>query len=151
MCRRRSGRQPLVLALGKDAKAYLLDRNNLGGIGGSLVSETVSTRPIRTAPAAYPAADGVFVAFQGQGAHCPAPRRDNNLTVLRDPRRVAALACHGMVRRFQRRGLADRHDDRRPLEPDRLDRSAPRATSDCTAIAATPESRCSTAAGPAMR
>ena len=49
-------------------------RNNLGGIGGSLASETVSTRPIRTAPAAYPAADGVFVAFQGQGRNCPTAR-----------------------------------------------------------------------------
>src|SRR5207249_8711465 len=39
-------------------------------------------RPIRTAPASYPVADGVMVAFQAQGAHCPAPRRDNNLTVL---------------------------------------------------------------------
>jgi hypothetical protein len=74
--------EPLVLALGKDAKAYILDRDNLGGIGGSLVSQTVATRPIRTAPAAYPAADGVFVAFQGEGAHCPVPRRDANLVVL---------------------------------------------------------------------
>lgn len=76
------GIKPLILALGKDARAYLLDRNNLGGIGGSLAAETVSTRPIRTAPAAYPAAAGVLVAFQGQGARCPTPRRDNNLTVL---------------------------------------------------------------------
>jgi PQQ enzyme repeat len=78
-----SGRQALILALGKDAHAYLLDRNNLGGIGGSLVSEVVSTRPIRTSPAVYPAPDGLLVAFQGQGAHCPTPGRDNNLTVLR--------------------------------------------------------------------
>jgi hypothetical protein len=75
--------QPLVLALGKDARAYLLDGNNLGGVGGSLAAETVSTRPIRTAPAAYPADGGLFVAFQGAGAHCPTPRRDNNLTALR--------------------------------------------------------------------
>ena len=45
----------LVLALGKDGSAYLLDRDNLGGIGGSLVRE-VSIRSIRTAPAVYPAA-----------------------------------------------------------------------------------------------
>jgi PQQ-like domain len=77
-----AGSTPLVLALGKDARAYLLDGNNLGGIGGSLVSETVSTRPIRTAPAAYPAADGVFVAFQGPGANCPTAR-GGNLSVLR--------------------------------------------------------------------
>ena len=75
--------QALVLALGKDARAYLLDRNDLGGIGGSLVAETVSTEPIRTAASAYPAADGVFVAFQGPGAHCPAPGRGDALTVLK--------------------------------------------------------------------
>jgi hypothetical protein len=74
--------KPLVLALGKDARAYLLDGNNLGGIGGSLTSAVVSTRPIQTAPAAYPAADGIFVAFQGPGANCPTARSGGNLTVL---------------------------------------------------------------------
>jgi hypothetical protein len=65
-----AGRGPaaLVLALGKDRHAYLLDRNNLGGIGGALGSEIVATRPIRTAPAAYPAPDGAFVAFQGEAS-----------------------------------------------------------------------------------
>jgi hypothetical protein len=79
-----AGRGPtaLVLALGKDSRAYVLDRNNLGGIGGALVAETVATRPIRTAPATYPAADGAYVAFQGSGVHCPTARRDDNLTVL---------------------------------------------------------------------
>jgi hypothetical protein len=72
----------LILALGKDARAYLLDRNRLGGIGGSLASETVSTGPILTAPASYPAGDGVYVAFQGHGARCPDTRRDDALTVL---------------------------------------------------------------------
>ena len=74
--------QPLILALGKDARAFLLDRNRLGGIGGSLASEIVATRPIRTAPAAYPAGEGVYVAFQGPGAHCPDARRDDALTIL---------------------------------------------------------------------
>ncbi|MGC1890767.1 MAG: hypothetical protein WA709_32610 [Stellaceae bacterium] len=78
----RAGPKPLILALGKDARAYLLDGNNLGGIGGSLVSKTVSTRPIRTAPAAYPAADGVLVALQGPGVNCPPARGGNNITVL---------------------------------------------------------------------
>lgn len=77
------GVRALVLALGKDQRAYLLDANNLGGVGGALVAETVSTRPIRTAPAAYPAADGVLVAFQGSGAHCPNPRSDDALTGLK--------------------------------------------------------------------
>jgi hypothetical protein len=76
------GKQALILALGKDGRAYLLDRNQLGGIGGSLTSEIVATRPIRTAPVAYPGGEGVYVAFQGSGAHCPDSRRDDALTVL---------------------------------------------------------------------
>ena len=74
-----SGNQALILALGKDGKADLLDRSDLGGIGGSLAAETVAERSIITAPAA----DGVFVAFQGQGTHCPTPGRDAGLTVLK--------------------------------------------------------------------
>ena len=73
----------LLVVLGKGQRAYLLDAGDLGGIGGALVSETVSTCPIRTAASAYPAADGVFVAFQGSGAQCPSPRDDDALTVLK--------------------------------------------------------------------
>ena len=40
-----SGRQNLVLALGKDRKAYLLDRNNLGGIAACLSCECRNCRP----------------------------------------------------------------------------------------------------------
>jgi len=76
------GGQPVVLALGKDEKAYLLDRYNLGGFGGSLVTERVATYPIRSAPAAYPAASAMFVAFQGHGARCPAGQ-GADLTVLK--------------------------------------------------------------------
>ncbi len=72
--------QQLVLALGKDRHAYLLDRRHLGGIGGSLADGTVATFPIRTAPAAYPTPDGVYVAFQSEGAHCPG--RPGNLITL---------------------------------------------------------------------
>ena len=50
-----TGTQTLLLALGKDGRAYLLDRRALGGIGGDLVARTVSTGAIRTSPAAYPA------------------------------------------------------------------------------------------------
>ena len=83
------GGQPLVLALGKDQRAYLLDRYNLGGFGGSLVAERVSIYPIRTAPAAYPGANAMFVAFQGAGAHCPAGQR-GDLTTLK----IATGAAH---------------------------------------------------------
>jgi len=75
-----SGTEPRLLALGKDRKAYLLDRNNLGGIGGGLAMETVSTRIMIGAPAAYTAGDGALVAIQGPGAQCP--DRGSGLTVL---------------------------------------------------------------------
>jgi len=95
-----SGTQAVILALGKDRHAYVLDRNNLGGIGGSLVAEIVARTAIRTAPVAYPAADGVFVAFQGAGAHCPSGR-DDGLTVLKiragSPPGIATAWC-GAVR-----------------------------------------------------
>ena len=78
-----TGAHALVLALGKDERAYLLDPLNLGGIGGSLVAERVAAYPIRTAPAAYPAGAGtVFAAFQRQGVRCP-NRERGELTVLK--------------------------------------------------------------------
>ena len=77
------GDRSLVLALGKDGHGYLLDRANLGGVGGSLVDEIVSSRAIRTAPAAYRAAGGAFVAFHGAGSRCPAGRPAGDLTVLK--------------------------------------------------------------------
>jgi hypothetical protein len=73
----------LMVALGKDGKAYLLDRENLGGIGGALDVQHVSQRPIRTGPASYPEPGGVFVAFQGHGTACPDGRNSMGLTVLR--------------------------------------------------------------------
>jgi hypothetical protein len=90
------GDQALLLALGKDRKAYLLDRNNLGGIGGQLAGETVSDLRIITAPAAYPVGNDVFVAFQALGAHCKGAGR-SDLTVLKitggSPPRMSTAWC----------------------------------------------------------
>jgi len=78
-----SGTQRVVLALGKDERAYVLDRRDLGGIGGSLAAQQVATDPIRTAPAAYPGADGIYVAFEGRGAHCTTRQGSGGVTMLR--------------------------------------------------------------------
>ncbi len=90
------GKQALLLALGKDRKAYLLDRNNLGGIGGQLADDTVSNLRIITAPAAYPVGKDIFLAFQAPGAHCPGARR-GELTVLKitgsSPPRMSTAWC----------------------------------------------------------
>lgn len=77
------GATPMVLALGKDGKAYLLDRRKLGGIGGSLAARQVSSGPIRTAPAAFSTADGAFIAFEGAGSDCPTGSARGGLTVLK--------------------------------------------------------------------
>jgi len=76
------GTRLLLLALGKDERAYLLDPLNLGGIGGGLLADHVAAYPIRTAPAAFPVSDGMMVAFQGRGSTCPAGQR-GELTVLK--------------------------------------------------------------------
>ena len=86
----------LVLALGKDGNAYLLDRQNLGGIGGSIVVKKVSSDAIRTAPAYFSSAGAVFVALAGRGVDCPATAR-GDLTVLRiaagSPPNVSVAWC----------------------------------------------------------
>jgi hypothetical protein len=95
------GSRALILALGKDGKAYLLDRNNLGGIGGQLAAETVSQSMIITAPAAYRAGDGAFVAFHAAGAHCLEPGGGHDLTVLKitaGPRPAMSSAWCGALR-----------------------------------------------------
>jgi hypothetical protein len=79
------GVQSFILALGKDGRAYLLDRSNLGGIGGSVAAAPITSRPIRTAPAMYPVGNDAFVALEAGGARCPGSDRatNNELVVLK--------------------------------------------------------------------
>ncbi|HEY5226091.1 MAG TPA: hypothetical protein VIJ06_04790 [Methylovirgula sp.] len=72
----------LVLALGKNGYAYLLDRAELGGFGGSLASRRVSAARIITAAAAFPTSGGMLVAFHAPGLECK-DRDGGELTVLR--------------------------------------------------------------------
>ena len=82
--RDRSDGARLVLALGKDGKAYLLNRDNLGGIGGALAVEKVARGPIITAPGVYTVSDGsALVAFEGQGSGCSNGISNPGLTVLK--------------------------------------------------------------------
>jgi hypothetical protein len=71
-----------MLALGKDGKAYLLDAQNLGGIGGELLSRKVSNDAIRTSPAYIALDNKAWVAFLGQGVDCP-NRSNGELTALK--------------------------------------------------------------------
>lgn len=80
----------LLVALGKNGVAYLLDPNRLGGIGSGngiqgegLQSEKVSSGQIINAAAAYKTASGTYVVFEtrGTGIGCPGTR--GNLVALR--------------------------------------------------------------------
>jgi PQQ enzyme repeat len=82
-----------VLALGKDGNAYLLNRENLGGIGHQIVVTEVSTSPIRTAMATYPGTDSAMVAFEGQGAACPNGQSGNLVMLKITPRAIATNWC----------------------------------------------------------
>jgi hypothetical protein len=73
----------LVVALGKNGVAYLLDRSNLGGTGTGngttgegVASAKVASNAIINAAASYPNAAGAVVVFRtnngGSGTSCPA-------------------------------------------------------------------------------
>jgi len=72
----------LIVALGKNGVAYLIDRNDFGGVGSGdgthgegVASERVATATIINAAAAYTTATGTYVVFvtSGQGVGCPGP------------------------------------------------------------------------------
>src|SRR5580704_2226106 len=58
----------LVLALGKDRNAYLLNRNNLGGVSSPVATMNVSSSTLRgTSSAAYQTGEGTHFAFHSEG------------------------------------------------------------------------------------
>jgi hypothetical protein len=64
----------LVAAGGKDSNFYLVDRDNLGGIGGELLKQSVATNELKGAPAVYTTKVGTYVVFHVEGGHgvgCP--------------------------------------------------------------------------------
>ena len=54
----------LVVALGKDHNAYLLDRTNLGGVTAPVAQSVVSSGLIINSPATYRTSQGTFVALR---------------------------------------------------------------------------------------
>ena len=95
------GVRKLILAIGKDGNAYLLDRDNLGGIGGELASAHVTPMRAIASPAVWSAGDGVFVALEVDGANCPPDPSGKGLLVLKiraDPKPAISTAwCNKVV------------------------------------------------------
>jgi outer membrane protein assembly factor BamB len=71
----------LVLALGKDGLAYLLDRDDLGGISDPVASASVSTTSIIGAGIVYRTAQGTYAAFNGSGDGCPSGQSGGIVTL----------------------------------------------------------------------
>ena len=70
-----SSPSPRVVAISKDGHLFVLDANNLGGMGGELAQLTIATPGsmiVHTAPAAYTDAQGAHVILTtNSGAQCP--------------------------------------------------------------------------------
>jgi hypothetical protein len=58
----------LVVALGKDGNAYLLDRSNLGGVSTPVASLHVSSSAIIQAAATYSTSQGTYVVFRASSS-----------------------------------------------------------------------------------
>jgi outer membrane protein assembly factor BamB len=77
------GVRRLIFAIGKAGDAYLLDRDNLGGIGRAVASAHVMANVTIASPAVWSAGDGMFVALQGYGANCPPDKTGKGLVALK--------------------------------------------------------------------
>jgi hypothetical protein len=73
----------LAIQLSKSNTAYLLNRDDLGGFGGSLAEKQVSSRGMITTPSVYTDGQAAMVAFQGPGANCPNTGARPELTMLK--------------------------------------------------------------------
>ena len=62
----------LIVQYGKDGKAYLLDRANLGGFGTQLAEKSVASQAIIQAGAVYATPTATYSAFAATGKGCPA-------------------------------------------------------------------------------
>jgi hypothetical protein len=80
----------LIAAGGKDSNFYLLNRDNLGGIGTTtgteLLKQSIATSQLKGAPAVYTTAKGTYVVFHvenGTGVACPNKGGSGNLVAVK--------------------------------------------------------------------
>jgi outer membrane protein assembly factor BamB len=87
-----SGVRKLLFTIGKSGEAYLLDRENLGGIGGQLASAAVLA-PIAAiaSPAVWNGAKGFYLFVEGSGEHCPPGQSAQGLVALKVQASPAAM------------------------------------------------------------
>ena len=91
----------LVMALGKDRKAYLLNQANLGGMDAQpLASLVVANGNIIQAAVAYTTSLGTYVVFKGTGVGCPAGQT-GGLTAIKvsaaSPPALSIAWCGGVA------------------------------------------------------
>jgi len=85
----------LVAAGGKDGNLYILNRDNLGGIGHELLKTSVAGNEIKGALAAYTTAQGTYVAMHienGSGSSCPSGQT-GNLVVMKLAQSATAVTA----------------------------------------------------------
>jgi outer membrane protein assembly factor BamB len=85
----------LALAIGKTSDAYLVDRTNLGGIGGEVAHlESATADWVEGAMAAYSTSEGEYVAMAAPGSFCKNP---SDLSTIRiaagSPPKIAGGWC----------------------------------------------------------
>lgn len=92
-----AGASALILAMGKDGKAYLADRDHLGGIGGDVAAQSVAAGQIYAAAAEWTDAGRVMVVFGANGSACPGGRSVHGIVALaitgETPPRIETAWC----------------------------------------------------------
>jgi hypothetical protein len=73
----------LVAAGGKDGNLYLMNRDNLGGIGGQLLVQQVATSQVKGSPAVYATAMGTYVVFHIEGGSGMGCSQGGNLVAVK--------------------------------------------------------------------
>jgi hypothetical protein len=72
-----------LVVFGKDGNAYLLNRDDLGGIGRQIAIRAAGGIPIITSPAVHSGREGTWIVYQARDATCPNGGGGAGLAALR--------------------------------------------------------------------
>lgn len=76
----------LIVAFARGGgRMFLLDRDNLGGVGGEVAKRAAATSDIITSPITYTTDKGTYVVFNGYGTGCPNGKAGNITAVKITP------------------------------------------------------------------